>query len=209
MSRTAKPWYWKARRIWCVYHHGKKTLLSPDRDKALRRHHGIMAKLEETYQPPQWGAVAVILDDYLTWTEENRASKTFTRYRDFIQSFVVKYGRMESSSIWIYGVIWPQFWQAASISQQNSRNIDSPWILNMRSWPIRRYNGARTKSCDTSKGNGWTTGNTNIILNNEGNLNLLARDGEAEWVGSGKSLVVAWSTRMFGGKELTTKCHFV
>ena len=54
----------------------------------------IMAKPDQEYHPVQQGAVAAILDDFLTWTEENRAAKTFIRYRDFIQSFVSKCGRM-------------------------------------------------------------------------------------------------------------------
>jgi hypothetical protein len=86
MARPAKPWFWKARKIWCVNHKGKRILLGPDRDEAFRQYHAIMAKPDEERQPLQWGAVAAILDDFLTWTEENRAAKTFTRYRDFLQT---------------------------------------------------------------------------------------------------------------------------
>lgn len=93
MARRAKPWYWKARKIWCVYHIGEKIPLGPDRDEAFRQYHEIMAKPEEKRQSVQWGAVAAILDDFLTWTEENRAPKTYSRYRDYIQSFVAHYGR--------------------------------------------------------------------------------------------------------------------
>ena len=99
MARPAKPWYWKARKTWCVYHKGERLPLGPDRAEALRQYHQIMAKPDEIRQPIQWGAVAAILDDFLTWTEENRAAKTYTRYRDFIQSFVNKYGRMEAADL--------------------------------------------------------------------------------------------------------------
>jgi len=58
-----------------------------------------MAQTGQDRQPIQWGAVAAVLDDFLSWTEENRAPKTYTRYRDFIQSFVSKYGRMEVSDL--------------------------------------------------------------------------------------------------------------
>ena len=58
-----------------------------------------MAKPDQERQPLQWGMLAAILDDFLTWTEENRATKTFTRYRDFIQSFVSKYGKMETAEL--------------------------------------------------------------------------------------------------------------
>ncbi len=99
MARPAKPWYWKARKIWCIYHKGQRILLGPDRTEALRQYHRIMAKPDAIRQPIQWGAVAAILDDFLTWTEENRARKTFTRYRDFIQAFVKKYGSMEAADL--------------------------------------------------------------------------------------------------------------
>ena len=26
MARPAKPWYWKARKTWCVYHKGERVL---------------------------------------------------------------------------------------------------------------------------------------------------------------------------------------
>ena len=92
MARRAKPWYWKARKIWCVYHNGEKILLGSDREAAFRRYHEIMAKPAEKCYPIDRGVAASLLDDFLTWTEENRARKTFTRYKDFIQSFVNDYG---------------------------------------------------------------------------------------------------------------------
>jgi integrase len=94
MARRPKPWYWKSRKIWCVYQNGEKILLGPDREVAFTRYHEIMAKPAEKCHPIERGCVAAILDDFLTWTEENRAKKTYSRYRDFIQSFVNEFGRM-------------------------------------------------------------------------------------------------------------------
>ena len=51
MARRPKPWYWKARKTWCVYHKGEKILLGPDRDTALLRYHEIMAKPGEMHHP--------------------------------------------------------------------------------------------------------------------------------------------------------------
>lgn len=99
MARPAKPWYWKARKTWFVCHKGERIPLGPDRDEAFRQFHVIMAKPDTERHPLPRGAVVAILDDFLTWTEENRAPKTFTRYRDFIQSFVTKYGRMDASDL--------------------------------------------------------------------------------------------------------------
>ena len=58
-----------------------------------------MAKPDHKRQTAQRGAIVAILDDFLTWTEENRAPRTYTRYRDFIQSFVSKYARMDASDL--------------------------------------------------------------------------------------------------------------
>ena len=99
MARRAKSWYWKARKIWCVYHNGEKIPLGPDREAAFIQYHEIMAKPVEKHHPIDRGCIAAMLDDFLTWTEENRAKKTFTRYRDFIQSFVNEYGSMGILSI--------------------------------------------------------------------------------------------------------------
>ena len=55
MARPAKPWYWKAHKIWCVNHKGERIKLGPDRDEAFRQYHQIMAKPEEKRQPVQWG----------------------------------------------------------------------------------------------------------------------------------------------------------
>ena len=88
MARPAKPWYWKARKTWCVYHKGKRVHLGPDRAESLRQYHETMAKPQQKRQPVPGGSVVAILDDFLTWTEENRTPKTYTRYRDFILSFV-------------------------------------------------------------------------------------------------------------------------
>jgi integrase len=95
MARPSKPWYWKARKTWCVYHNGERVHLGPDRAEALRQYHEIMAKPQQKRQPVPGGSVVAILDDFLTWTEENRAPRTYTRYRDFIQSFVSKCGRLD------------------------------------------------------------------------------------------------------------------
>ena len=95
MARPAKPWYWKARKIWCVCHKGERILLGPDRAEALRQYHQIMAKPEEKRQPIQWGQLPQSLTTPRLGPRRIGLPKTFTRYKDFIQSFVSKCGRME------------------------------------------------------------------------------------------------------------------
>jgi len=99
MARPAKPWYWKARKTWCVYHKGERILLGPDRNEAFRQYHQIMAKPEAKRHPIDGDAVAAVFDDFLTWTQENRAEETYRRYKDFIQSFCTHYGRFSVTDL--------------------------------------------------------------------------------------------------------------
>ncbi len=66
MPRRAKPWYWKARKIWCAYIDGEKTNLGTTRDDAYRRFHEIMSKPEEVRHPIPEGCVVGVLDDFIT-----------------------------------------------------------------------------------------------------------------------------------------------
>jgi hypothetical protein len=43
VARPAKPWFWEARECWYVNIDGKRVRLSPDKEKALRRFHELMA----------------------------------------------------------------------------------------------------------------------------------------------------------------------
>lgn len=89
MARTPKPWYWKARKSWYVTINGERHNLGPEKKEAIDEFHKLMASPAAKLKND---SVAAVLDDFLTWCEENRARKTFTRYRDFIQSFIDKHG---------------------------------------------------------------------------------------------------------------------
>jgi len=99
MPRTPKLWYWKARKGWYVYIHGDKVPLGKDRDEALRKFHEIMAKEPGEPHPPSGDSLAAVLDDFLSWTLENRAQRTYERYQDFCQSFCQQHGRTRVSQI--------------------------------------------------------------------------------------------------------------
>jgi integrase len=55
-----------------------------------------MAKPPQERQPVPAASDVAIFADFLTWAEENRATRTYTRYRDFIESFVHRCGRMNA-----------------------------------------------------------------------------------------------------------------
>lgn len=99
MPRPPKPWYWKARKGWYVYIGKEKTPLGRDKDEAIRRFPEIMGKPKEVRQPAPEGSIAIILDDFLARTYENRSKETADCYKDFLQSFAAKYGRMRVSDL--------------------------------------------------------------------------------------------------------------
>ncbi|MGA2065866.1 MAG: hypothetical protein ABSG86_12910 [Thermoguttaceae bacterium] len=142
MARRAKPWYWKARKIWCVYHNGEKIPLGPDRDEAFHYYHEIMAKSQQKRQPVQWGAIAAILDDFLTWTEENRAPRTYSRYRDFIQSFVSHCGRR-------------------GIGTLNASHVTA-WLNSQKGWNSTTN---RNATAALQRGFNWAVGNRGLDRN--------------------------------------------
>lgn len=101
--RKSSPWYWEARNAWYVKIQGQRHLLGvhpegaakpakskksgrwnspPDIDEALRR-------LLSGESPQHSGdAVMNILDDFITWCKEHRASLTAERYKVFCQAFI-------------------------------------------------------------------------------------------------------------------------
>ena len=90
MGRTAKPWWWEERNGYYAFVNGSRRRLGTSQTAAK-------SKLKELLSQPKQkvidaDSVAMVLDDFLTWTQENRAQKTYTRYRDFIQCFVSSCG---------------------------------------------------------------------------------------------------------------------
>ena len=151
MARPAKPWYWKARKTWCVYHKGERIPLGPDRAEALRQYHQIMAKPEEKRQPVHWGAVAAILDDFLTWTEENRAPKTFTRYKR------------------LHSILCQQVWKDGVPADLNPSHVTT-WLNSHKGWNSTTKRNAITA---LQRGFNWAVKNRGL------DRNPIPRHGEA------------------------------
>lgn len=89
MARRPKPWYWKQRKSWYVTINAERHNLGPDKKEAFDEFHRLMtspaAKLKND-------VVAAVLDDFQTWTKENRAKRTADRYGDFLQAFIKVHG---------------------------------------------------------------------------------------------------------------------
>jgi len=96
MARRPKPWYWKERKSWYVTILGTRHNLGEEKKAAFDEYHDLMAKPQAKLKRD---AVATILDDFQTWTKENRAPRTAARYGDFLQSFIKKHGLVRVSDL--------------------------------------------------------------------------------------------------------------
>jgi len=96
MPRPNKIWYWKARGEWCVKIDGKRHRLGPDKHAAEIKFHELMAN---RHKPVRSDRLAATLDDFLDWTEMNRAPRTHERYNELLQSFLDFVGDIPIQSV--------------------------------------------------------------------------------------------------------------
>ena len=69
MARPNKPWYWKARKEWCVKVNGVRHRLGPDEDEALGKFHEILSKPQEVLPS---GSVAEMIELFMDRTHVKR-----------------------------------------------------------------------------------------------------------------------------------------
>jgi integrase len=87
--RPAKPWFRKDSQAWFVCFQGKQINLGKDKKEAQRRFHEIMA----TQAPPANDNLSVhlaveLIDLFLQWTAQHRATRTYDWYKEHLQSFI-------------------------------------------------------------------------------------------------------------------------
>jgi integrase len=121
MARKPTPWWWENESGWYVNHQGKRHFLGkhpegaarPQKSKKTGRWNAPPA-IEEEFrkllgsQPPPAAtgdSVVQILDDFISWCQENRAARTAQRYQDFCQDFVhaseggIRFGALPITSL--------------------------------------------------------------------------------------------------------------
>ncbi|MFV1967589.1 MAG: phage integrase SAM-like domain-containing protein, partial [Pirellulaceae bacterium] len=86
MARTPKPWFWKARKQWCVTIDGQRHMLGPEKKAADTRFHELMADPKERVINP--GSVDELFDQFMDWVQNHRAPKTYRWYKDFLEGFL-------------------------------------------------------------------------------------------------------------------------
>ena len=80
-----QPFFRPRRKTWYMEIKGKEIPLGKDKEAAFKEFHRIMAGEEPvTSKTP----AICLIDQFLTWTKENRAKETFNWYLRHLQSFV-------------------------------------------------------------------------------------------------------------------------
>lgn len=130
MPRPNKIWYWKARGEWCVKVDGKRHRLGPDKDKAEIRFHELMANRHNP-QPLPSDSLAVALDEFLDWTQKNRAQRTHERYSELLQSFLDFVGNIAIQSIKPFIV---QQWYESHDWNQTTQNTAIRAVKRALNW---------------------------------------------------------------------------
>ena len=93
MAHYPKPFFRPLRGLWYVQIDGKQHNLGSDKTAAFSAYHALMQQRSVVHESPQnpisttQQLVVVIVDEFLDWTEKNRAHDTFIWYKDRINSF--------------------------------------------------------------------------------------------------------------------------
>ncbi|QDT42567.1 Tyrosine recombinase XerC [Gimesia alba] len=138
MARPNKLWYWKAQKTYCVTIDGKRHRLGKDKKAAQDEFYRLMLQSA----PALSDSIAVILDDFLTWTLENREERTYKGYKDYCQSFVKEYPRLRVGELMPTHV--------------------TKWLANKKTW-----NGTTKRNAITAiqRGLNWAVKNRGLVSN--------------------------------------------
>ena len=96
MGRTPKPWYWERRKEWYVTVEGTRHRLGDEEDSAFAKFYDLMAASRRKQVTREH--LVYILDKFLDWTHKNRP-KSYTWYRDCLQSFSTKYPNLYTDEL--------------------------------------------------------------------------------------------------------------
>ena len=97
MAKTPKPWFRKGRG-WFVTIHGKQHNLGRDKKAAHQEFFRLMRQPAELRQV-SGRSLAAIVDDFLEYVQNNRASETYRWYRELLQKFIVAHKDFHADDI--------------------------------------------------------------------------------------------------------------
>lgn len=83
MARKNEPWFRESKNAWYVTIDGRQVRLAKDKKEAFDKFYKMKAEIPEARQ-----LLVKVMDEFLTWTSENRTDGTFRFYREHCQSFI-------------------------------------------------------------------------------------------------------------------------
>jgi integrase len=87
MPRDSKPWFRKDRDAWFVTIHGRRFNLGPDKEAAFNRFYELMLHGDDEQPNQDDISVFQLFDEFLEWTSNQRAPRTYEWYKDFLGKF--------------------------------------------------------------------------------------------------------------------------
>lgn len=97
MKKFPKPWYRPSRGVWYVTIDGKQINLGPDKEAAFQEYKRLLNQPRQCQVPPS--SVAAIVDAFLEWTKQHRASDTYEWYRYRLELFCQKYPDLQVAQL--------------------------------------------------------------------------------------------------------------
>ena len=88
MPRKNEPWFWEARKEWCVKIGGVRYRLGSDKKQAQTEFHELMASKGKVVVQRRKLTVGELFERVLNFTKANRSAKTDEWYEMFLQGFI-------------------------------------------------------------------------------------------------------------------------
>jgi len=118
MPHFPKPFFKKGRGIWYVEIDRRQINLGPDRDKAFRRYHQLMARPHVARI--QSDSLAAIVDAFLEWMHRNRTPDTYEWYRYRLERFIQRYPDLRPGDLRPFHVeTWADAYPLSTTSRRN------------------------------------------------------------------------------------------
>lgn len=134
MSRPNKPWYWKEKKAWYANIGGKRTRLAKNKEDALRKFHSLKAQ-QTVFEED---ALQVVMDEMLTWTENNRSNGTLQFYKGHAQQFIDFLKENKKTNITCDQLTVDLFESFLKSISKGRRNGAVQMIKRVYNWGIKR-----------------------------------------------------------------------
>lgn len=183
MPHFPKPFFKKNRKTWYVEIDRRQINLGPDRDEAFRRYHQLMS--EPRLRQVTGESLVALIEAFLSWCKQHRASATYEWYRSRLEVFARRYPNLTPSELRPFHV---QEWlDGMDVSNGTRRNYGRS-IKRCLRWAKRQGYIDRNPIADLELPRG---GKRETVVKEEEFERLLALTSDEEFR---DLLIVTWET---------------